>query len=71
MLDTDPDALVISGPSAGGHLSALTATSSDITELQGTDNLGPDTSVKAAVLIFGVHNLNTVFSAEALTLFLT
>ena len=69
MLGVDPDSLIISGPSAGGHLASLAASSSGVADLQGNDNLGPDTSVRAAVIIFGVHNLNTVFSLEALNLF--
>lgn len=69
MLGIDPDSLIIAGPSAGGHLASLVSVASDVTELQGTENPGVDSSVKASVAIFGVHNLNTLFSSETLERF--
>ncbi len=69
MLGVVPDSLIISGPSAGGHLASLVSVASDVPELQGTENPGADTTVKAAIAIFGVHNLNTLFSTEAVERF--
>ena len=66
---SNPDSLVLVGPSAGGHLAALAATASDVIELQGTENPGPSTEVKTAVLIFGAHNLRDVFTPQAVNLF--
>ncbi len=70
LLGIDPDALILIGVSAGAHLAALAATAGDVPELQGLDNPGANTDVRAAILLFGIYNLNSVFSTEAITLFL-
>ncbi len=69
MLGIDPDALILAGPSSGGHLAALASTASDVQELQGTENPGPSTEVIATVVLFGVHDLNTLFTLEVASLF--
>jgi len=69
LLGIDPDALILIGASAGAHLAALAATAGDVTELQGLDNPGANTDVRAAILLFGIYNLNSVFSIEAINLF--
>jgi acetyl esterase/lipase len=51
----DPDFVVITGGSAGGHLCALTALTPDVTEFQpGFEEA--DTSVAAAVPFYGVYD---------------
>jgi acetyl esterase/lipase len=52
----DPDFVVITGGSAGGHLSSLAAMSANAPEFQpGFENA--DTSVRAAVPFYGVYDL--------------
>ncbi len=52
----DPSFVAITGGSSGGHLSALAALTSDATELQpGFEDV--DTSVQAAVPMYGVYDL--------------
>jgi acetyl esterase/lipase len=52
----DPDFLVVTGGSAGGHLAALTALTANDRELQpGFENV--DTSVQGCVAFYGVYDL--------------
>ena len=51
----DPDVIAVAGGSAGGHLAALTALTSDRTEYQpGFEEV--DTSVAACVALYGVYD---------------
>lgn len=64
----DPARLVVSGGSAGGHLAALVALTSDDTSLQ-PDFESADTSVLACVPIYGVYDFTNdghVFSTSFL-----
>jgi len=56
-LGVDPDHIILAGESAGAHLAALAATSSDVAALSGGENPGPSTEVSAAVLFFGPYNM--------------
>jgi acetyl esterase/lipase len=59
-LGIDPDKIVLAGESAGAHLAAMAAYSSDAPELQGELNPGSDTGVRAAVLFFGPYNMSSL-----------
>ena len=61
----DPNVLIISGESAGAHLAALAATSSDSIVLQGPNNLGFSSAVSAALLFSGPYNFRTISSQAA------
>jgi hypothetical protein len=58
--DIDPNVLIISAESAGAHLAALAATSSDSTALQGPDDLGFSSAISAALLFSGTYNFRTI-----------
>ena len=64
-LGIDPNILIISGESAGAHLAALAATSSDSTALQGPENPGFSSAVSAAILFAGPYNFRTISSQAA------
>lgn len=59
-LGTDPDKLILMGESAGAHLAAMTAFSSGAQELEGSENPGVSTDVRAAVLFAGPYNMSSL-----------
>lgn len=56
-LRVDPDRIVTFGASAGGHLAALLATTTPEDDLEGTENLGPSSAVRAAISLYGAVDL--------------
>lgn len=61
-LDIPATPFVVAGSSAGGHLAALIGTSNHQAELEGNvgEDIGTDSSVQAAVVLFGASNLTTI-----------
>ncbi len=56
-LRIDPDRIVTFGASAGGHLAALLATTAPEDGLEGSENAGPSSSVRAAISLYGAVDL--------------
>lgn len=59
-LGIDPDKLIVVGESAGAHLAAMSAFGSGAQELEGDNNPGPGTDVRAAVLFYGAYNMSSL-----------
>jgi len=53
----DPDRIVSFGASAGGHLAAFLAATGPEDGLEGTENLGASSAVRAAISLYGVVDL--------------
>lgn len=56
-LDVDPTRIASFGASAGGHLAALLATTFPQDGLEGDENLGPASSINAAISLYGAVDL--------------
>jgi acetyl esterase/lipase len=69
-LGIDPDAIVVTGESAGAHLAAMVALSAGVASFEGTVNPGASSEVAAAVLFYGPYDFNTIVE-EALEVLLT
>lgn len=69
-LGIDPDAIIVTGESAGAHLAAMVALSAGVGSLEGTVNPGASTDVAAAVLFYGPYDFNKIVD-EALEVLLT
>ena len=69
-LGVDPDAIIVTGESAGAHLAAMIALSAGADDLEGTVNPGATSDVAAAVLFYGPYDFNTIVD-EALDVLLT
>ena len=69
-LGVDPDAIIVTGESAGAHLAAMIALSSGVADLEGTVNPGASSDVAAAVLFYGPYDFDTIVD-EALDVLLT
>lgn len=69
-LGIDPDAIIVTGESAGAHLAAMVALSSGVENLEGTVNPGASSDVAAAVLFYGPYDFNTIVD-EAIDVLLT
>jgi acetyl esterase/lipase len=69
-LGIDPEAIIVTGESAGAHLAAMVALSAGVGSLEGTVNPGVVTDVAAAVLFYGPYDFNTIVD-EALEVLLT
>lgn len=69
-LGIDPDAIIVTGESAGAHLAAMIALSSGVANLEGTVNPGATSDVAAAVLFYGPYDFSTIVD-EALDVLLT
>jgi acetyl esterase/lipase len=69
-LGIDPDAVIVTGESAGAHLAAMVALSSGVGSLEGSVNPGASSDVAAAVLFYGPYDFNTIVD-EALDVLLT
>jgi len=54
----DPDRIAVLGNSAGGHLSAMLATTAPEDGLEGSDNPGASSQVQAAIVLYGVADLS-------------
>lgn len=59
-LGIDPDKLVVAGESAGAHLAAMSAFTANNEKMQGGNNPGPSTEVRAAVLFYGAYNMSSL-----------
>ncbi len=70
MLGIDPDAIIVTGESAGAHLAAMAALSAGVGNLEGTVNPGATSDVAAAVLFYGPYDFNTIVE-QALEILLT
>jgi len=55
--NVDPDRIVTFGASAGGHLAALLATTTPEDGLEGTENPGASSDVRAAISLYGAVDL--------------
>jgi acetyl esterase/lipase len=69
-LGIDPDAIIVTGESAGAHLAAMVALSAGVASFEGTVNPGASSEVAAAVLFYGPYDFNTIVE-EALEVLLT
>ena len=69
-LGIDPDAIIVTGESAGAHLAAMVALSAGVGSLEGSVNPGASSDVAAAVLFYGPYDFNTIVD-EALDVLLT
>ncbi|MEW6144631.1 MAG: alpha/beta hydrolase [Thermodesulfobacteriota bacterium] len=69
-LGIDPDAIIVTGESAGAHLAAMVALSAGVGNLEGTVNPGASSDAAAAVLFYGPYDFNTIVD-EALEVLLT
>jgi len=54
----DPERIAVLGNSAGGHLSAMLATTAPEDGLEGADNPGASSRVQAAIVLYGVADLS-------------
>ena len=68
-LEIDPDAIIVTGESAGAHLAAMIALSSGVADLEGNVNPGASSDVAAAVLFYGPYDFDTIVD-EALDVLL-
>lgn len=69
-LGIDPNAIIVTGESAGAHLAAMIALSSGVAALEGNVNPGASSDVAAAVLFYGPYDFDTIVD-EALDVLLT
>lgn len=59
-LGIDPDAIIVTGESAGAHLAAMVALSAGVPGLEGNVNPGVSSAAAAAVLFYGPYDFNTI-----------
>lgn len=64
----DPASIVVTGSSAGGHLAMLAAATAGLNQpyLEGTENKAVSSEVTAAISIYGVSDLRTIFEDRPL-----